>query len=376
MTWEQIKLGDVLNLKRGYDLPNSQRKEGSVPVVSSSGITGFHSIAKVKSPGVVTGRYGTLGEVYFIDVDFWPLNTSLYVQDFKGNNPQFIAYFLKHSLRGTKSDKAAVPGVNRNDLHSKKVFFPKTIKIQEKIAYILSNYDDLIENNRRRIELLEESARSLYREWFVYLRFPGHEHTPIIDGIPEGWKKGKISDLGEIITGKTPSKTRSSYFGGEIPFVKTPDMHDQILIINTQESLSEEGAKSQPQKFISRGSVLVSCIGTVGVVAIASSTCQTNQQINSVVFQNEALSYYSFFALKEIKSRLEAMGGGATMVNVNKHKFSSIPIIIPSKKLIDLFGQIVKASFEQIEKLSLTNLKLAQARDLLLPRLMNGEIAV
>ncbi|MDF1590339.1 MAG: restriction endonuclease subunit S [Desulfobacterales bacterium] len=121
MSWEIISLGEFLTLKRGYDLPASKREEGNIPVVSSSGVTGHHSIAKVTGPGVVTGRYGTLGEVFFVKEDFWPLNTSLYVQDFKGNDPRFTAYVLKNILKGTSSDKAAVPGVNRNDLHTMKV---------------------------------------------------------------------------------------------------------------------------------------------------------------------------------------------------------------------------------------------------------------
>src|SRR6056297_3636240 len=192
MSWQTIQLGEFLTLKRGYDLPSSHRKDGDIPVVSSSGITGYHNVAKVKGPGVVTGRYGTLGEVFFVGEEFWPLNTALYVQDFKGNDPRFSAYFLKRVLSGLLSDKAAVPGVNRNDLHARKVTVTRDLSEQRAIASILSAYDDLIENNRRRIQLLEESARLLYKEWFVNLRFPGHEHVKIIDGVPEGWEKKKI----------------------------------------------------------------------------------------------------------------------------------------------------------------------------------------
>jgi len=99
LSWTDCKLGDVLILKRGHDLPEQQRVDGPIPVVSSSGITGCHQEAKAQAPGVVTGRYGTLGEVYYIDQDYWPLNTALYVVDFKGTHPRFAAYFLKHALR-------------------------------------------------------------------------------------------------------------------------------------------------------------------------------------------------------------------------------------------------------------------------------------
>ena len=122
--WTRPSLGEVINLKRGYDLPTGTRKPGTVPVVSSSGITGFHDTAKAKAPGVVTGRYVTLGEVYLIQEDFWPLNTALYVQDFKGNDRYFTFHLLADVLPGTSSDKAAVPGVNRNDLHRMEIMHP------------------------------------------------------------------------------------------------------------------------------------------------------------------------------------------------------------------------------------------------------------
>ena len=192
-----VQLGDFLTLKRGYDLPEHARLPGEIPVISSSCVTGTHKEAKVYGPGVVTGRYGTLGEVFYIDEPFWPLNTALYVQDFKGNHRRFVSYFLRWVLNGTQSDKAAVPGVNRNDLHARKVQVPDDLSEQAEIASVLSAYDDLIENNRRRIQLLEQAARLLYKEWFVHLRFPGHEHTRIIDGVPEGWEVRPIKEIVE-----------------------------------------------------------------------------------------------------------------------------------------------------------------------------------
>jgi len=122
--WHETTLGDVIELKRGYDLPQKKRAVGDVPVVSSSGVSGFHAEAMVKAPGVVTGRCGTIGQVFFIGQDFWPLNTTLYVRDFKGNDPRFIHYFLQCIDFRAYSDKAAVPGANRNDLHRAKVNLP------------------------------------------------------------------------------------------------------------------------------------------------------------------------------------------------------------------------------------------------------------
>ena len=175
--WRDCKLGDVVNLKRGYDLPHNDRAAGLFPIVSSSGITDHHAVAKVKGPGVVTGRYGTLGEVFFIENHFWPLNTSLYVQDFKGNDRRFISYFLRRLDFETQNAAGAVPGVNRNHLHAMDIRVPP-LPVQQRIAGILSAYDELMENSQRRIRILEAMARALYREWFVHFRFPGHENHP------------------------------------------------------------------------------------------------------------------------------------------------------------------------------------------------------
>ena len=247
---------------------------------------------------------------------------------------------------------------------------------QKEIASILSAYDDFININRRRIQLLEETARLLFREWFVYFRFPGHEKVKIVDGVPEGWNIGKIKDLGKIVTGKTPSKKDSRNYNGAVPFIKTPDMHQSTIILKTKESLSETGASSQNNKYLPPWSILISCIGSVGIVAMNLFKSQTNQQINSVIPKNNIYRYYSFFCLSRLKSLLEAIGGGSTMANINKNKFENIKIILPSENVLSEFHQAIDPVFNQIALLSDQNQKLTQARDLLLPRLMSGAIEV
>lgn len=247
---------------------------------------------------------------------------------------------------------------------------------QQKIAAILSAYDDLIENNLKRIRLLEESARLVFREWFVRLRFPGHEHTRITDGVPEGWKRQQIKDIADVITGKTPSTKESENFGGDILFVKTPDMHGKVFILETETCLTERGASTQAKKFIPAGSIMVSCIGTVGIVAVNPFRCQTNQQINSVIPNTEEHRWFCYYALQELKPKMKAIGGGVTMDNINKAKFESLEVLLPSETLLKAFDESVKSSFAQILNLQTQNQKLKQARDLLLPRLMSGDLPV
>lgn len=172
--WIECTLGDIIELKRGYDPPKKQRADGSIPIISSSGVSDYHAESKVKAPGVVTGRYGTIGEVFYSEEDFWSLNTTLYVKDFKGNSPKFIYYFLKTIPYHLYSDKAAVPGVNRNHLYLAPVKVPSNNIEQGKIAEILGALDDKIQLNRQTNQTLESMAQALFKSWFV-------DFDPVID---------------------------------------------------------------------------------------------------------------------------------------------------------------------------------------------------
>ncbi|WP_295932714.1 restriction endonuclease subunit S [uncultured Xanthomonas sp.] len=195
--WRKVSLGEVIELKRGYDLPQALRKPGNVPLVSSSGISDTHAEAMVSGPGVVTGRYGTIGQVFFIDEDFWPLNTTLYVRDFKGNDPRFISYFLKTLNFLAYSDKAAVPGLNRNDLHRAQVCLPSDIGEQRAIAQILGTLDDKINLNRHMSETLETMASALFKSWFWDFDNvpPESMQETELGSIPKGWSKMPVSNL-------------------------------------------------------------------------------------------------------------------------------------------------------------------------------------
>ena len=251
------------------------------------------------------------------------------------------------------------------------------IKKQIKIANILSNYDDLIKNNQQQIKLLEEVAQRYYKEWFINLHFPGYKNTKIVGDMPEGWKYKLVSEFGDVITGKTPSTAKSEYYEGNIPFVTIPDMHNNVFPLTTEKTLTKAGADTQKNKYLPASSVIVSCIATVGLVNIAVEPCQTNQQINSVVLYNENDLYFFYESMKRIKDLLDGVGSnGATMTNVNKTKFSNIKILYPTEDLVIKYNQFCKPIFDKILTLSKSMLLSYQARDLLLPKLMNGEIDI
>ncbi len=393
--WRECTLGEVLELKRGYDLPTRLRTAGPFPVVSSSGITGTHKEAKVKGPGVATGRYGTLGEVFYIDGDFWPLNTTLYVRDFKGNDPKFIGYFLRTIDFFAYSDKAAVPGVNRNHLHQAPVVVPD-LQTQRKIAHILGTLDDKIELNRRMNRTLEAIARAIFKSWFVDFDpvrakaegsepvgmdpetaalFPDSFQDSPLGKIPKGWEVGAIANLGEIVCGKTPPTADPENYGNAIPFVTIPDMHGKVFTTKTSRSLSEAGAATQPKKLLPRLAVCVSCIATPGLVALTSEPSHTNQQINSIICKSGISPYWCYLQLAEMSDRIVMGGaGGSATLNLNKGQFSALAVEIPPSSLQKTFHAVVAPIFEAILANSRERGTLAALRDLLLPNLLAGEL--
>lgn len=248
---------------------------------------------------------------------------------------------------------------------------------QDKIAYILSSYDDLIENNKNQIHLLEEAAQRLYKEWFVDLHFPRYEDAKVVDGVPEGWTYKRVEEFGEVITGKTPSTAKTEYYGGSIPFVTIPDMHGTVFPLVTEKTLTKVGADTQKSKYLPANTVIVSCIATVGLVNIAIEPCQTNQQINSVILHDDNSLYFFYESMKRIKALLDGVGSnGATMTNVNKTKFSNIKVLYPTEDLVMKYNEFCKPIFDKILMLSKGILVSKQARDRLLPKLMSGEIEV
>ncbi|MCY4349919.1 MAG: restriction endonuclease subunit S [Thiotrichales bacterium] len=350
MTWKDCALGDVITLKRGHDLPERKRVPGPIPVVSSSGISGSHNEPKANPPGVVTGRYGTIGEVFFVEEPYWPLNTALYVIDFKGNDPRFIAYFLRNILRNYKTEKAAVPGVDRNVLHALRVRAPSPNE-QTAVVSILSAYDDLIENNRRRIALLEEAARLLYREWFVHFRFPGYEHVKISNDLPEGWKHQEIGQLIELKYGKA---------------LKQGDRTKGIFPV-----YGSSGIIGYHHAALVEGPAIV--VGRKGNVGSIYWSPVSFWPIDTVYFvPKEYVDFWIYLMLPSVGLQNTDTG----VPGLNRDFSYSRKLILPPANLRRQFNEAVEPMFSQRTILENYNQRLAQARDLLLPRLMNGQITI
>lgn len=301
-------------------------------------------------------------------------------------DPKFYFYYFSSPKGRSKvmsiASQTAVSGIRSSDLIELEVDVPPLNK-QKQIASKLTSFDRLTKNNSRRIEILEEMARRIYREWFVHFRYPGHEDDELVDSdtelgeIPEGWEMKRLEDFGEIVLGKTPSTKDSANYGNYMPFIKTPDMHDQFFIHETENVLSKKGVETQKKKTLPADSICVSCIGTAGVVAITSVPSQTNQQINSIVPEDKALREYLYFTTKALKPLMEKIGStGATMTNVSKTKFKGLPALSAPEDVVNKFHAKVGPLFDQISTLQKQNDRLKETRDLLLPKLISGKIDV
>lgn len=341
---------------------------------------------KIQERDVLFCLRGSIGKIAYVrDPEVGAIASSLViVRATEVVDSQYLFFSLR-SQSGQQAaldlnNGAAQPNLSVGELQKIRLPFPP-FSTQRRIASILSTYDDLIDNNARRIAILEEMARRIYEEWFVRFRFQGHEHVKMFESelglVPEGWRLASISAFGDVVTGKTPSKANPAFFGYEVPFLKIPDMHGNMFALGTAEALSAEGAASQQNKTIPAGAICVSCIGTIGVVSIATQPCQTNQQINSIVLKDEVSLEFLYFRLRDAKKALENLGAnGATMGNVNKGKFENLSILEPPLRLLATYHECVRPMFRTIETLARKNANLRATRDLLLPKLISGELDV
>ena len=294
--------------------------------------------------------------------------------------PRFLFYYFLSPAWKTIIESNVINGatVDRIPIHKFpdfEVSIPSIIT-QTHIASILSAYDDLIENNRRRIALLEQAARLLYREWFVQLRFPGHEHTPIIDGIPQGWEKKKYKDLFNFLNGY-PFKSTTYQTHGRFGIVTIRNVHDAHFIPDCSSFLDFVPNNMKPHCFLSTGDILLSLTGNVGRACIVyGDGFLLNQRVVKIVGEASIPRSFVYWTFSNEASQLmlEKLAYGVAQLNLSSILLGEQDVLKPSSMLIEMFSDICEPIFKQLCILNIENRQLAQARDLLLPRLMNGEL--
>jgi type I restriction enzyme S subunit len=326
---------------------------------------------------------GTIGRVGIVPDDLSGANlteNAAKITNISGDvDHKYLMYYLRGSVGqgqianrtgGTSQPKLALYRIADID-------FPcPPLAVQKKAAKTLSAYDDLIENNRRRIQLLEQAARLLYKEWFVHLRFPGHEHTPIIDGVPEGWEKKTAFEVMDVLSGGTPKTTNPSYWDGHIPFFTPKDATDFAYAHDTEKSITEAGLKNCNSNLYPKDTVFITARGTVGKINLAQCPMAMNQSCYALVAHPPLNQHFLYFALVDGVEQFRSRAVGAVFDAIVRDTFKLIPFVVPDEKLITAFMEHVSPMLAQIDNLSGQVRSLRKARDLLLPKLMNGEVAV
>ncbi len=389
--WEVKKLGEVANFKTGKLDSNYAQENGQFPFFTCAPkplkINSYSFdceailIAGNNANGIFhtnyyNGKFDAYQRTYVItsksNATF--LKYLLYQLNFRLN-------YLKEISQGTATKFLTIVILNNLDIP-----IPHTEE-QRAIAKILSDLDNKIELLQAQNKTLEAMGQALFKHWFVDYEFPNEKGKPyksnggkMVDSelgkIPEGWEVGKLNDLGKIITGKTPSTFHKEYYGGDILFLKIPDM-TSIYPMETILTLTNEGLQQVKNLVLPEDSLSVSCIGTLGLISINKKPLVTNQNINSIIFDNKKYLYYVYYDAKiRYTTILESFGGGSVFGTVSKSKFSEIKLIMPSYDIVLIFDKIMKTIFERIYINLLEIRNLSDVRDLLLPKLMSGKIRV
>ena len=342
---------------------------------------------KLQREDVVLTTRGTLGNVahYNSDVPFEHvrINSGMVILrcDHSKIFPRYLyAYLRSDFFRGQVErmrSGVAQPQLPIRDMKWIKIPLP-TPSQQERLVEFIGAYDDLIENNRRRIGLLEEAARLLYREWFVHFRFPGHEHVEIIDGLPEGWERRTFGEVCQAVGGGTPSTSRPEYWSGDIPWYTPTDItrNDCLALLDSERKITDAGLRRSSAKMLPTGTVLMTSRASVGFFGIVEKPSCTNQGFISILPNDAYARMYLLLNLMHRVEEIRSHAGGSTYREISKSKFRALNVVLPDSRLLRDFEELIMALYAQVRTLHTMNRQLAQARDILLPRLMNGEISV
>lgn len=294
----------------------------------------------------------------------------------------YIYYATKYAVlpqlkiydSGTTSGRE---NISKSSFSNIRLYVEEDFSTQQKIASILSAYDRLIENNTRRIRLLEQMAENLYKEWFIRFRFPGHENVEMVNGLPKGWERTKLIKNIKTSSGGTPSRNKSEYYkNGDIPWIKTGELQDCILI-NTEECITEDAVNNSSAKIFPKGTLLMAMYGVnVGKLGISEIEATCNQACCVFTPKHIDYKYYLFHYFKSIREYLLSISFGAAQQNLSQELIKSIKVLFPDEKTNISFVKEVEPLFREISIIQQQNQLLTRQRDLLLPRLMSGKLEV
>ena len=404
--WQQVKLGDICTITSSKRFHLSERTDIGVPFYCSKEIIKkengeeitecdfipaniYNTIAEkygVPQPGdILLTTRGSIGVPYLYksgDCFYFADGNLTWLKNFnKLSLPHFLYYWFKSYIgfgkinaiaKGTAQKAVPIAEIKNIELDL------PPIEVQRKIADVLSAYDDLIENNRKQIKLLEEAAQRLYKEWFIDLRFPGYETTPIIEGIPDGWERKKLGEWVNTFSGGTPSrKNKEFYQNGSNFWLKTQELTDSF-IFETEEKITDRAIEYSSAKYIYPNSIIMAMYGaTIGKLGIAATTLTCNQACCVFDLSSDSKKMpYLYLWLKSNRDFFISQGIGSAQSNLSQAMIKNFDIIVPCQKTLSDFSPITTKIFAKILKLQKSVNEAKNARDRLLPKLMTGELEV
>jgi type I restriction enzyme S subunit len=391
-TWPSAKLGDVIDLFDYQRVPLNSRqrreRQGKYPYYGAQGV-----IDHIEGY-IFDGRYILVAEdgenlnskklplALFAHGKFW-VNNHAHILRGKADiaDDTFLLACLNNADIKPFVTGAAQPKLSQGNLRLIEIPLPP-LPIQRRIAGILSAYDELIENSQRRIKILESMARALYREWFVHFRFPGHESVPLVPSplgeIPQRWEVRALAELcSRMESGGTPKRSNSQYWdGGEIDWYKTGELWDGFLF-ESEERITSLGQRQSTARLFEPGTILMAIYGspTVGRMGILTKHASCNQAALGLVANAALISQtYLYFVLFSMREHFNSLAQGAAQQNISKEKVASAIAVIPPRDILDSFDSIAETIFSHIRTLQRQIQNLRRTRDLLLPRLLSGQI--
>lgn len=378
--WEETVLADIVRFTSGKPIiPGS---EGKYKAFGSNGVIGASPEARHRQ-GIIIGRVGAhCGSVAVSREPFWASDNTIVVEPALVEDLDYLYYLLSSANLNRLAGGSAQPLVTQRDLKVLRFQIPEP-KLRHQIGELLKAFDDLIENNRRRVAVLEEMARTIYREWFVKFRYPGHEDVPLVDSalgpIPEGWRVSNCGAELDFIGGGTPSKSEPSYWdGGDIAWYTPTDLTKTGWRYTAPSGLAitEMGLNKSSARLFPAGSVMMTSRATLGVLAITTTEATTNQGF--IVIKPD-LRWNPSFIYEWLDSKapeLAALGTGATFKEITKGSFKNFDFMVPAQDVLDAYREITEPIEQEILVIERQIRNLSATRDLLLPKLVTGQIDV
>lgn len=416
--WTIKSLGELITLQRGHDLPSQNRIEGTIPVMGSSGVTGYHNKAITSGPGIVIGRSGnSMGEVSYCLCDFWPLNTCLYVTDYKGNDKIYIYYLLKTINFDQFNSGSAQKSLNRNAVYPFQINITTCKNEQKKIGEILATLEEKLDLNNQINQTLESIAQAIFKSWFIDFEpvrakiaakqegkdselaamcvisgksevelqqmakedfaelqvtaalFPDELVESELGEVPNGWEVSTIGERFNVVMGQSPkgdtyngNKHGKLFFQGRAEFgwrYPTPRLYT-----------------TDPKRVAKENDILMSVRAPVGDMNVAMEECCIGRGLSALSHRSGSFSY-SYYCLKALQSKFDVFNGEGTVFgSINQNDLKNISFIEPINELIDLFAKTINKYDQRIKLNSFNTKSLIDVRDTLLPKLLSGELEV